>query len=87
MKKEKRIKLKNKSKYDFVDISTEEYREYTFVKYFIFKVKVRLKNPLDLAVSSSGHRVLTGDGISHYIPNGWIHLEWKSKPHAPHFVK
>jgi hypothetical protein len=73
----------NKGSYSFVDISTEEYREYVFDN----KIKVRIENPLKLAISATGHRVFSADGISHYIPFGWVHLSWKAKPGCPHFVK
>ena len=78
------LELKNTSEYEFVDISTEEYRDYHFRD--LFGV-VRIVEPQWLAVSKSGHRILTKDGISHYIPNGWYHLEWKAKKDCPHFVK
>ena len=77
------IKLNNKGSYDFIDISHEMWREYKFPN----DEKVFIRNPTDLAISATGHRVLTSNGVSHFIPFGWIHLSWKSKEGAPHFVK
>lgn len=74
--------LRNNSKYEFTDISTEEFRIYEFLDY-----KVKIEEPIALAVSSSGHRILDAGGISHYIPNGWKHLYWEAKYLQPHFVK
>ena len=80
---ENTIKLNNKSDYKFVDISSESYRIYTFDSQKIFKID----KPMWLAISKSGHRVLNNDGISYYIPFGWIALEWKSYQDEPHFVR
>lgn len=68
----------------FTDISSETYREYTFPG----GDRVRIENPLWLHVSkSNGHRVFDANGKSHYIPTGWIHLQWEVKEGAPNFVK
>lgn len=73
--------FRNGTQFEFSDISSEEYREYDFGT-----TKVRLVEPLKLHVSASGgHRVFTADGMSHYVPTGWLHLTWKVKPDAPHF--
>lgn len=58
-----------------IDITTEEWREYVFPHNEIVKIVV----PQILVVSDNGHRVIDGEGVSHYIPYGWIHLFWKSK--------
>jgi hypothetical protein len=77
------MNLRNATGYTFTPISSEEYREYDFGGY-----AVRLEAPLYLFVSESGgHRVLTADGLCHYIPAGWVHLSWKAKDGEPHFVK
>lgn len=78
------LEFKNESGLKFVDISSEEYRQYEFSKTKF----VCIQNPLWLNVSSSGgHRVFDANGVSHYIPKGWIHLTWKAKKDLPHFVK
>jgi hypothetical protein len=65
------------------NISTNQYRVYEFPGGH----KVRLEKPLKLFVSESGgHRVFTADGISHYIPTGWIHLYWEVGENQPNFV-
>lgn len=76
------IELNNTSKNEFVSISSEEYRVYEFADR-----EVRIEAPLYLSVNANGHRLLDANGISHYIPKGWVHLSWKAKTGAPHFVK
>ncbi len=49
---------------------------------------IRINRPLRLNVSESGgHRIFDAEGISHYIPAGWIHLQWVVEDGAPNFVK
>ena len=76
------LPLRNQSGLEFVDISSEEWREYEFAS----GAKVRIDEPLQLHVSDHGHRVLDANGTSHYIPLGWIHLSWRAKNGQPHFV-
>lgn len=86
------IELRNESGLQFTDISSEAWRRYDFPS----GMTVMIKEPQFLNVSKSGgHRLLDGDGTSHYIPGGWHHLSWRShdggpggdpKP-SPHFVK
>jgi hypothetical protein len=79
------IEFRNASKVEFKDLSSELYREYSFAKDGK-TVKVRIDNPLKLAVSESGgHRVFDAAGVSHYIPSGWHHLQWEVKEGKPHF--
>jgi hypothetical protein len=73
----------NKSDLEFSDISSEQFREYTFPE----GETVRIDNPLNLNVSDHGHRVFDAAGSSHYVPLGWIHLEWQAKEGQPHFVR
>lgn len=62
---------------EWKDISMEEWRRYTFPN----GDEVLIEAPLKLNVSASGgHRVASADGNGHYIPKGWLHLEWKNKP-------
>ena len=63
---------------DWTDISSEEYRIYDFG---VVKGGVRIDHPRDLHVSDSGgHRILDKEGVSHYIPSGWLHISWKADP-------
>lgn len=63
--------------YKKVDLSErEEYRVYEFPN----GESIRIDDPQFLIVSDNGHRIYDGDGISHYIPYGWIHLWWINKP-------
>lgn len=68
----------------FEDISSELYREYRFLGGDV----VRIEAPLKLNVSESGgHRIFDAEGVSHYVPAGWIHLSWVARDGKPHFVK
>ena len=79
--------MNNKSRHAFVDISSEEFREYTFPAPQGRFVKVRVSKPTHLSVSESGgHRLLDSEGISHYVPAGWVHLSWKAMEGQPNFV-
>jgi hypothetical protein len=78
------FKFLNESNLEFTDISSEQYRIYEFNNGKI----VMIVEPLKLNVSKSGgHRVYDSSGISHYIPQGWCHLSWKTKLGKPNFVK
>ncbi|MBK3780132.1 hypothetical protein G3A43_07665 [Paraburkholderia aspalathi] len=79
--------MRNESKHTFIDISSELYREYTFPGRGRVSITVRIDNPTDLSVSESGgHRLLDAEGVSHYIPAGWVELRWKARDGAPNFV-
>ncbi len=75
--------FKNKSPYEFLDISSEKFREYVFLG----KGTIRIDNPLKIAVSKSGHRVFDAAGVSYFIPNEWQHIYWVAKNNQPNFVK
>jgi hypothetical protein len=77
----KQMKQTNKSLIPWaekVDISgKEEYRTYKFAEgEFIHEIII--KKPVFLIVSNNGHRLLDEEGISHYVPYGWIELSWKN---------
>ena len=74
--------MKNESGLQFTAINSELYREYVFPN-----GRVRIDNPIWLNVSDNGHRVYAEDGISYYIPKGWILLKWEAKEGEPNFVK
>lgn len=67
--------------YNFEDISSEEYREYSFGYTII--------DPLWLAITKSGsHRILDKSGTSHYVnPKDGFAIKWKAKDGQPKFVK
>ena len=67
-----KLELNNKGSYSFLDVSGETYREYIWESGAITKID----KPQWLAVSESGHRLLDGSGVCHFIPFGWIHLYW-----------
>lgn len=77
-------RFENATDLEFKDISSESYREYRFPGGDI----VRIETPLKLNVSASGgHRIFDAEGVSHYVPAGWIHLSWVAKDGQPNFVK
>ncbi len=77
-------KFINESSLEFTDISSEEYRIYEFNN----GKTVMISEPLKLNVAKSGgHRIYDNSGVSHYIPQGWIHLSWRAKSGQPNFVK
>ena len=66
----------------FHSLESEQFRVYEFPG----DSCVFIEEPIALHVSGSGgHRVLDAEGISHYIPKGWIHLSWKVKEGQPAF--
>ena len=76
--------FKNESGLDFTDISTEAVRRY----HYKGGETVTIKGPLMLHVSrAGGHRIFDENGVSHYIPKGWIQLTWVAKPGEANFVK
>jgi hypothetical protein len=75
-------KLRNDTKLNFIDISSEEFREYNFGS----NGTIRINFPQFLSAGPNGHRILDNDEVSHYIPKGWISLSWKAREDAPHFV-
>jgi hypothetical protein len=78
------MQLRNESKNEFTDISSEASRTYVYRG----KEEVTISEPAWLNVSKSGgHRLLDLAGCSHYLPPGWIHLKWTVKEGQPHFVK
>lgn len=78
------IKLRNESKFEFTDISSEKSRTYRFPNDEI----ILINEPQYLNVSrSGGHRIVNSHGVSFYIPKGWILLSWEAKENSPHFVK
>ncbi len=77
------MQLTNNPDLTFSSIGDEQYRVYEFPD----KTQVRINAPEFLNVSKSGgHRILDGAGVSHYIPSGWNHLYWLSKPNTPAFT-
>lgn len=63
----------------FTSIANEESRSY----YFPTGV-VTIVGPLELNVKrkseGDSHRIKAADGISYYVPAGWLMLSWKPKP-------
>ncbi len=69
---------------EFTSIKSEIWRSYEFPSGYI----VNIQKPQWLYVNKSGsHRLVDGEGISHYIPTGWLHLYWEVKEGEPYFIR
>jgi hypothetical protein len=76
--------MKNATGRKFDRISTEQERHYRFANDEV----VTITRPLTLHVSTSGgHMIFDSQGVSHYVPPGWIHLWWVTREGKAHFVK
>jgi len=67
---------------EWKDLRAEMWRKYVFPD----GSTVFIDQPQELAVSpsgSGGHRVTTPDGVCHYIPSGWIELQWQNVESEP----
>ena len=49
--------------------------------------EVVIEEPQSLIVSDNGHRVVDKNGVSHYVPYGWIHLYWENHGTRSFFCK
>ena len=80
-----KIELRNQTKFQFTDISSEQERVYEFPD----GDEIVITEPVWLSVSSGsgGHRILDNAGVCHYVPFKWIHLYWIPKEGAPYFVR
>jgi len=75
--------FKNFSRFRFIDISSELFREYIYAN----GAKLRIDNPLRLSVApNNAHRVFDATGLSYYIPPNWLSIVWKARPGAPNFI-
>lgn len=84
------IQLRNQTDKEFIDISSELWRRYYFptTSDRLEGEEVTIFEPRWLSVSENGAaRILDEAGFCHYIPFGWIHLEWQVREDGPHFVK
>jgi len=73
----------NTSRFRFIDISSELFREYAYPN----GAKIRIEYPLRLSVANNNaHRLFDSNGLSYYIPPGWITIVWKAKPGTPNFI-
>lgn len=74
--------FRNESGLRFTDISSEQWREYTFAG----GQTAHIEAPMWLHISENGHRLLDAAGVSHYVPRAWVHLKWLAKDGEPQFV-
>lgn len=72
------MEVKDALNREWIDISSEMFRSYTFADGGEFTVS----RPQRLNVSNSGgHRILDSMGVSHYVPSGWLAISWEADPH------
>ena len=74
---------------NFRDIAAEMYRVYVYpdgseVK-IVNPIAVAVKAPPAGIVGGGSHRVLDVQGVSNYIPAGWIHLYWTNHEKYPYY--
>ena len=82
------IELYNKTDLKFTDISSEEYRIYTFLSTNGNLSQIKITDPQWLNVSETGgHGIVNSVDECVYIPTGWISIHWIPKEGRPHFVK
>jgi len=73
----------NYSRFKFIDINSELFREYLYPN----GAKITIHFPLKLSIAGNNtHRVFDASGLSYYIPPNWIGIVWKAKPGAPNFI-
>lgn len=76
------VELRNATSLPFRSVEGEEWRRYTYPDGTVVTVnKVRY-----LAVVDNDNAYLLDEtGRAHFIPRGWVHLEWVVEADAPHF--
>ncbi len=71
---------------DFLDISSEQSRTYTYASGATFTIKA----PTGLHVINddrgTSHRVVDAYGATHRPERGWVGISWVAKDGAPKFV-
>lgn len=71
---------------DFLDISTEQSRTYTYANGDTFTIN----EPSGLHVINdergTTHRVVDASGATHRPERGWVGISWVAKEGAPKFV-
>ncbi len=73
----------NATNFKFINVSFELFREYVYPN----GAKIRIIRPLKLSVTNNNtHRLFDSQGLSYYIPPGWISIVWKAIPGAPNFI-
>jgi hypothetical protein len=78
----------NNGKYNFIDISSELWREYHFYDAENENWYSRIiTGVIKLSAEGSGHRLFDKHGISYFIKNDWKYITWKAKAGQPNFVK
>lgn len=65
-----------------LDISSEEFRTYTYANGGTFTVS----NPQRLYIVDGSHRVVDRAGMVHRPERGFVGISWKTKTGQPEFV-
>jgi len=73
------MEFRNTSGRVFYDVS-EEWRSYIYQD----GSEYLIDRPLKLSISKSGHYVFDFEGTMHFIPYGWVAIQWQSTPDGVH---
>lgn len=66
-----------------VDITSEEYRTYTYAD----GQKFRINQPVTLyLLNGGGHRIVDKSGVTHRPERGYLGISWKPKDGQPPFI-
>jgi hypothetical protein len=65
-----------------LDISSEEYREYTYAN----GNKFRINQPEKLFIVDGSHRVVDSAGVTHRPERNYVGISWRPVAGAPAFV-
>lgn len=69
--------------WEIVDISSEEFRIYTYAN----GGKFRITKPVTLyLLNGGGHRVVDAEGVTHRPERNYVGISWKPKKDQPPFV-
>lgn len=78
-----KIDLKFEGNFKFTDISHQMDRTYHYEN-----SEQSISEPAFLNIGKQGgHNILDEQGMSHYIPKGWLRVSWKTKEGQPNFKR
>lgn len=69
-----------------IDISSEEYRTYTYPSGATFSIEQPATLHIITDDKGDTHRVIDKDGVTHRPERGWVGISWKPRDGQPSFV-